>query len=111
MTFSSFSLLLLLLLGGIIWFTELRIREVALGAANKKCSELSLQLLDQNISTHRIWFKQDSQQRWHIWRSYQFEFTSTGDERYAGKVITLGNLVESVELQAHRMVDNHDIEG
>jgi len=60
-------------------------------------------LLDQSVGIHRVWLKRDSDNRLRIWRNYQFEFTSTGDERYKGNVITLGEQVETVQLQVHRV--------
>jgi hypothetical protein len=64
---------------------------------------MSVQLLDQSVGIHRVWLKRGSDNRLYIWRNYQFEFASTGDERYKGHVITLGDLVESVQLDVHKV--------
>ena len=85
------------------FFSELRVREIALNAARSHSKEMSVQLLDQSVGIHRVWLKRGSDNRLHIWRNYQFEFASTGDERYKGHVITLGDLVESVQLDVHKV--------
>ncbi|MDG1293153.1 MAG: DUF3301 domain-containing protein [Pseudomonadales bacterium] len=90
------------------FFSELHVREIALNAARSHSDELNVQLLDQSVGIHRVWFKRGSDNRLHIWRNYQFEFTSTGDERYKGHVITLGEQVETVQLQAHRVPINKE---
>jgi hypothetical protein len=102
----SFSHIFILLAGfavAMYFFSELHIREIALNAARSHSDELNVQLLDQSVGIHRVWLKRDSDNRLRIWRNYQFEFTSTGDERYKGNVITLGEQVETVQLQVHRV--------
>jgi len=102
----SFSHIIILLVGfavAMYFFSELHVREIALNAARSHSDELNVQLLDQSVGIHRVWFKRGRDNRFHIWRNYQFEFTSTGDERYKGHVITLGEQVETVQLQVHRV--------
>ena len=50
---------------------------------------MDLQLLDESVALRALWFKRspDGQLRW---RSYNFDFTSTGDDRYQGRIILLG---------------------
>lgn len=105
MSFTLLQLFILLacLAIAIYFFSELHVREIALKAARQHSDELSVQLLDQSVGIHRVWLKRGRDNRLHIWRNYQFEFTSTGDERYKGHVITLGEQVETVQLQVHKV--------
>ncbi|HIF54400.1 MAG TPA: DUF3301 domain-containing protein, partial [Methylococcaceae bacterium] len=50
-----------------------------------------------------FWLKRNEQGKFMGWRSYQFEFTSTGEERYHGKVIMLGRQVINIQLDAYRI--------
>lgn len=85
------------------FFAELKVREIALAAARKHCEQMAVQLLDQSVGIYRVWLKRGTDGKIHIWRNYQFEFTSTGDERYKGNIITLAGVIESIQLQAHKM--------
>ena len=81
----------------------LKTREIALPAARRHCQEMEVQFLDQSVSLGRIWLKRAADNKVRIWRSYQFEFTATGDQRYRGQVVMLGNAVEFVQLEPHRI--------
>ena len=65
-----------------------------------------LQLLDDNIALRAVWLKRNKQGQLSWWRRYHFEFSAQGDERYQGRIITLGNAVESIQLQAHRIPED-----
>lgn len=81
-------------------------REQAYKIAEQHCKTHELQLLDQNVAIKRLWFKRDSNRYWHIWLSFHFEFSSTGEERYIGKVILLGGKLQNIILPAYRMPTN-----
>ena len=104
MSLSLSHIFILLAVFAVAWyfFSELKVREIALNAARLHSDKVDVQLLDQSVGVHRVWLKRGRDNRLHIWRNYQFEFTSTGDERYKGHVITLGDWVESVQLPVHR---------
>jgi len=66
------------------------------------CRQLDLQLLDDSMVIIGLWpvrringlvFR----------RTYQFEFASTGDRRYQGKLIMEGIQLVSVELEAYKL--------
>jgi hypothetical protein len=107
---------ILILLSGfgaaLYFFAELRVREIALESARAHCTKMGVQFLDQSVGSYRVWLKRGKDKKLHIWRSYQFEFASMGDERYTGNIITLGKLVESIQLQAHKLpaaIDSMDV--
>ena len=79
------------------------IKQLAHRAVKKHCAEMDVQLLDEGIVLRGFWLKRDARGNVRIWRSYHFEFSSTGDERYQGSIILLGRQVEAIQLQAHRL--------
>ncbi|WP_415901616.1 DUF3301 domain-containing protein [Neptuniibacter sp. QD29_5] len=85
------------------WWQSQKIKEVALRYTRRQCKELELQLLDDNINLRGFWLKRDTKGQIRIWRSYNFEFSSTGDERYSGRVIILGKAITDFQLDPHRM--------
>lgn len=93
----------LLIFGGWYWLSAREIKDVALKAVKAYCEEVDVELLDESVVLRGFWFKRDSRGSMKLWRSYIFEFSSTGDDRYKGKVILLGNKTESVQLETHRL--------
>jgi len=93
----------LLVFGGWYWLSAREIKDVALKAVKDYCEEVDVELLDESVVLRGFWFKRDKRGSVKLWRSYMFEFSSTGDDRYKGKVILLGNKTESVQLETHRL--------
>ncbi len=93
----------LIVLFGLHWWRGQRVKEIALRATRRHCDELDLQLLDESIGLRAIWLRRDAGGRLRWWRSYTFEFTSSGDDRYRGRVVTLGDRVESIQVAPHRI--------
>jgi hypothetical protein len=83
------------------WWRALAAREVALGAARRKCEQLGLQLLDDIVALRGLWLKRNRRGQMSLWRAYAFEFSVTGGERYQGRVIMLSDRVEQIDLPAH----------
>ncbi|MFT5033857.1 MAG: hypothetical protein ACI89D_001212 [Bermanella sp.] len=98
-------LLLVLLVGTYAWQAQ-GVRESALRATRRYCQREQLQLLDDSVALRSLWLKRGRDNRLHIWRGYQFEFTVTGGERYLGKTITLGRLIESIQVPPHRIPED-----
>jgi hypothetical protein len=92
------------------WWRALAAREVALAAARRRCDQLRLQMLDDTVALRGLWLKRNRRGQRCMWRSYAFEFTVTGGERYAGRVVMLADRVERVDLPAHvlRPEDDQD---
>ncbi len=100
-----FLLLLILFLGTYYWQAQ-GVRETALRATRLYCQREQLQLLDESVALRSLWLKRGTDGRLHVWRGYQFEFTVTGGERYIGKTVTLGRLIESIQVPPHRIPDD-----
>ena len=87
------------------WFvwSAIGAREFAYRTVKQHCEQQGLQLLDEHVALRGLWLKRNRRGRLCWWRSYKFEFSSTGDERYRGLVTILGRELESIEMQPHRM--------
>lgn len=86
-----------------LWWNAQGVKPIALAATKNYCKKMDLQLLDEGVALKGFWFKRNSQGRVCLWRSYHFEFASTGDERYSGIIVLLGRSVESIKLDPHRL--------
>jgi len=102
-------LIVLLVAVCLFWSNSLAAREVALSAVKSYCLKMDLQLLDDYVALTGLWPKRNTQGKIQAWRSYTFEFSSTGRERYNGKIITLGNTVESIYLEPYRALNQDDL--
>lgn len=78
-------------------------RDTALAAAEARCRESGLQLLDRSVALERIRLRRGHDARLTLWRRYGFEFTSDGSRRYRGVVEVLGRRAVAVELEPHRI--------
>lgn len=94
-----FGLLLLMLL----WWQSRGSKEQAYQAARHYCHKMNVELLDQAVYLRRFWFKRDEHGTLKPWRSYYFEFSVDGSDRYFGRVIMLGQYIQKIELEPHRL--------
>lgn len=85
------------------WWRAYAVKEAALRSVRSHCKSFNVQLLDDSVVLRGLWFKRDARGNLRVRRSYVFEFTSTGDERYHGCVVMLGPAIESIQLEPHRL--------
>lgn len=98
---SSEWLLLASLVGlGWFWWDSLQKRELAVRAARAVCERSSVQFLDDSVALSRMRLRRDGSQRARIYREYSFDYSSVGDDRQAGRVYLLGEVVLSADLIA-----------
>ncbi|MBE9561863.1 MAG: DUF3301 domain-containing protein [Proteobacteria bacterium] len=94
------SIIFLILLGSCIWFwfDTLKCREATKVVAQRVCKQLQLQLLDDTITIIKLRVKRNKNGRlsWH--RTYQFEFSNSGNNRQKGIIIMLGIKLEILEM-------------
>ncbi len=95
--------LLLAYLFMLYWWNAKGAKEIALKATQKHCEEMDVQLLDQSIGLRAFWLKRDSRGRVRFWRTYIFDFSPNGEDRYQGRIILLGRTIESMQLDPHRI--------
>ena len=96
-------MILLFTAGFLYWQSTQKVKEIALAATIRHCHKLDLQMLDGYIAFNAISLKRDSRGKIHIRRSYIFEFSSTGVERYNGIIIMLARQVEAIQLEPYRI--------
>lgn len=87
----------------LVWWNAQGANQIARQATRAYCEQQGVQLLDDAVALRGFWVKRDDRGRLLPWRSYNFEFTSTGNERYRGRVMLLGRKVEQFQLDPHRL--------
>ncbi len=102
---ASEALLILLAVGaaGLYFWHSGAFKGRARELATAHCRELGLQLLDQSMVITGFWPLRAADGRMTFRRTYQFEFSSTGDRRYRGVIVLVGRDAESIELEAYRL--------
>lgn len=85
------------------WWASLGMRQIALRACKKYCDNRGLQLLDESVGLRRVWFKRNEQGRLGLCWTYEFEFTSTGYDRFKGRIVILSARVFDVDLEPYRI--------
>jgi hypothetical protein len=83
------------------WWQDQGMRLLVLNACLRYCGERQVQLLDQSVALHRLWFRRDEWGRLKLWRFYEFEFASGRNARYKGRAITLGSRVLDITLEPY----------
>jgi hypothetical protein len=82
------------------WWDSLQKRELAVRAARAVCERANVQVLDDSVAVSKMRLKRDSNQRARIYREYSFDYSSVGDDRQAGRVYLLGEVVLTADLIA-----------
>lgn len=85
------------------WFNSQKAKEIALETAKGHCFASQVQMLDGYVALNGIWLKRDQSGKMQMQRSFHFEFSSTGFERYNGTVLMLGRRVESIYMEPYRI--------
>ena len=89
------------------WWHSDRVKHHALNQVSLLCRRQNLQLLDQTLVLKGLWPVRDESGALGLRRRYSFEFTSTGETRYQGKILLLGGRLLSLELEPHVMPEDH----
>lgn len=84
------------------WWQAKAIKDSVLQAAHRYCKSMDVLLLDDAVYLRGLWFKRDPQGSLRVWRRFLFDFATTGEERYTGRVIMLGRKIVHMELDPHR---------
>ena len=93
-------LLALAIIGGVLifWRNTLRAREEAIRVSRAACKNRGHQFLDDTVSLARLGIARGAQGWPLLRRTYEFEFSADGYDRYVGSVTLFGMRVESVYL-------------
>ncbi len=101
MSLSQLGILLILLgIAGWLWHSHGR-RERALALVRAACVREDVLLLDDNVAFRRLFLQRSSQGQRHWVREFTFEFTVTGEQRHAGRILLHGERALLVELAPH----------
>ncbi len=96
-------ILIALLLGAYLyWFNGQQAKEIALEAVRAHCLKLEVQMLDEYVALCSIRLRREQAGNIKLQRSFLFEFSSTGNERYNGVCMMLGTRVESIQMEPYR---------
>ncbi len=101
--------LIWLLVAGILfvyWWNSGSFKGRARSLAIDHCQQFGLQLLDQSMVIRGIWLERAAGGNLALRRSYQFEFSSTGEQRYQGLLVLQGMNLKSIELEAYKLPDS-----
>jgi len=100
------SLIFLLVLGvlGWFWYDTVHVLEVARKAGRQTCSEMNVQFLDDTVANIGLALARDRSGRRVLRRTYRFEFSETGNSRLEGRLIMLGDKVESITMEPYRIL-------
>ncbi len=74
--------------------------------ATAHCQSLGLQLLDDGMVITGIRPARNAAGRLVLRRSYRFEFASTGDRRYQGRIVLDGMQLRSIDLEPYKLPDS-----
>lgn len=96
-----FELTTLLLLGAGCWFwiDGLRAREAAVEAARQACWREGWQLLDETVCLSRLRTTRDEDGRRRWLRTFEFEYSDTGDNRRRGWLSLIGQELSMLHLE------------
>ncbi|MDO8311592.1 MAG: DUF3301 domain-containing protein [Sideroxyarcus sp.] len=95
---------LLLVALGWFWMSSLRVLEVARNAGRQACIKADVQFLDDTVAGIGLGISRTQSGRRVLRRTYRFEFSETGNTRIEGKVIMLGDKVESVTMDPYQIL-------
>ena len=83
------------------WWRSRDAKAFPLQYAARRCKDLELQLLDQSMVLKKSRLRPGDIGLLQWYRRYDFEFSSTGHERYPGSVELAGNRLLGIEMSAY----------
>ena len=90
--------LFIFLAAGWFWLDSLRARDAALDCARRACEAEGVQLLDWTVAMKRIRLGRDEEGRRGFQRTYEFEFSDTGNNRIEGSITVIGQQLLALNL-------------
>lgn len=80
------------------WWSGAQSRENAIVLARGACKRCSVQLLDETVTLSKLRLQRDKNGHMNVARWYQFEFSTSGENRRDGVVGMLGSQLLSMHL-------------
>jgi len=81
-----------------LWFDSLRARDAGIDAVRQACTAEDLQLLDETVSIAAVRPDRNEDGQLVLRRTYEFEYSDTGDNRRRGSVVLRGQQVLVINL-------------
>jgi len=81
-----------------LWFDSLRARDAGIEAVRQACAAEDMQLLDETVSISGLKPDRNEDGQLVLRRTYDFEYSDTGDNRRRGSVVLRGNQVLVINL-------------
>jgi hypothetical protein len=91
--------LAIFLLAAWFWMDSMRAREAALDAGRRACAAENVQFLDWTVAMRKMGLARDDEGRLRVRRTYEFEYSDTGDNRLKGGITLIGNQLVAVHIQ------------
>lgn len=90
-----FEIVCIILFGALVWFwlESLMVREAAIRAARAACDAEGLLLLDYTVAMSAMKPVRNENGRLKLQRTYDFEYSDTGNNRLKGSVVLIGRRV------------------
>ncbi|HET7588062.1 MAG TPA: DUF3301 domain-containing protein [Gammaproteobacteria bacterium] len=82
-----------------LWNDTLVAREHVLRHCRRALDGLDLQLLDETVAVHRVGLRRNGRGQIAISRTYEFEFSANGTDRWPGRAVLLGRALESLQIE------------
>lgn len=101
---SSFIFLLATALGVWFWVDSMRMREIAIRVGSEACQRHDVQFLDQTVALNRLGLFSDGRGHLRIRRTYQFDFSESGENRRRAYIVMLGAQPEVVQMGLNETV-------
>ena len=87
------------------WLDGIRAKENAITHAKAACKKVLIEFLDDTVLIKKVRLRRNTQGQLSIYREYEFEFSSTGEFRYKGRVRLLGKYLIDVEMEPYKFND------
>lgn len=87
----------------IYWLSAIRAKELATQQAKSACEKVQVEFLDETVSIKKVRLRRNLHGHMVFYREYQFEFTSTGEHRYKGRVALLGKFLLTTEMEPYQI--------
>ncbi len=97
------SLVLVIFLSAIVffWWDSVGAKENARETGRQYCQNSEVQFLDDTVELVRLRIRRNYRGHLCFYRSFRFEFSSTGESRYQGMIYMLGRTADKVQMDAY----------
>lgn len=92
-----------------LWFDSLQARAIGLRMARSACAADNLQLLDDTVAITGLTLARNDDGQLQLRRTYDFDFSDTGDNRRRGSVVLLGQKVVLVNVGVRESATVHTL--